>query len=334
MFATELSRKGPGLLLRDILKGEDAQVAAVAAVIARANPDVLLLTGVDWDHGGATLSALADVLAQHTAPYPHHYGPKPNTGMPTGLDLDGDGRTWRARDAQGWGLFTGQGGLALLSRFPLQRGEAMDYTALLWKDAPDAELPRAADGSAFYSAEARAVQRLSTTGHWTIPLHLPSGSRLTVMAFAATPPVFDGPEDRNGLRNAAEILIWPHILDGALGPAPTPPFVLLGTANLDPVDGEGRHAAIRALLADPRLQDPAPRGAGPPSDPTHRGPHALDTADWPEDGPGNLRVDYVLPSAGIEVLDAGILWSPAGTPEAEQEQAASRHRLVWVDLDL
>ena len=38
--------------------------------------------------------------------------------------------------------------------------------------------------------------------------------RLTILAFAATAPVFDGPEDRNGLRNAAEIGLWPLLLDG------------------------------------------------------------------------------------------------------------------------
>ena len=37
--------------------------------------------------------------------------------------------------------------------------------------------------------------------------------------------------------------------------------MVMGKANLDPFDGEGRHGAIRELLADRRLQDPAPRSA-------------------------------------------------------------------------
>ncbi|MEC9313216.1 MAG: endonuclease/exonuclease/phosphatase family protein, partial [Pseudomonadota bacterium] len=35
-FNTELSRKGPGLLLRDIERGEDPQIAAVIDVILAA----------------------------------------------------------------------------------------------------------------------------------------------------------------------------------------------------------------------------------------------------------------------------------------------------------
>ncbi|MCB2058676.1 MAG: hypothetical protein KDE30_12270, partial [Novosphingobium sp.] len=51
-FDTELARKGPGLLLRDISSGKDAQVAAVVAVIAAVRPDVLVLQGIDWDFDG------------------------------------------------------------------------------------------------------------------------------------------------------------------------------------------------------------------------------------------------------------------------------------------
>lgn len=340
VYATELSRDGPGLLLRDIRRGGEAQVEAVVATIARANADVLLLTGIDWDLGGAALAALADRLAEAGAPYPHRFAAEPNAGRPTGLDLDGDGRTYRAADAQSWGLFSGQNGLALLSRLPIRTAGIRDFTALLWADLPGATLPTV-DGAPFPSAEAQAVQRLSATGHWDVPLALPDGRSLRILAFAATPPVFDGPEDRNGLRNADEIRFWRLYLDGALGhPPPEPPFVLLGTANLDPVDGEGRHAAIRALLADPRLTDPAPRspGAAAAADPAQAGDPARDTVDWWDEngGPGNLRVDYVLPAAGLTVLDAGVLWSdPAADPApAAEEAAASRHRLVWVDLDL
>jgi len=58
-------------------------------------------------------------------------------------------------------------------------------------------------------------------------------------------------------------------------------------------------------------------------------------SDWPdEDGPGNLRVSYVLPSRDLQVRDAGVLWPAPGAPLAEAVAAASRHRLVWVDLAL
>ena len=57
VFDAELRRSGPGLLLRDIQKGE-AQVEAVVQVIAAARPDVLALLSFDWDYDGVALAAL------------------------------------------------------------------------------------------------------------------------------------------------------------------------------------------------------------------------------------------------------------------------------------
>lgn len=332
-FNTELSRRGPGLLLRDILQG-DPQVEAVVTVIAAARPDVIVLQGIDYDLEGVALNALGTALAQAGLDYPYRFAGPPNSGRRSGLDLDGDGRADGPRDAQGYGRFTGQGGMAVLSRHPIAVGEMRDFTPMLWAELPGATLPRV-DGQAFPSAEAQAVQRLSSVAHWDLPVDTPQG-RLHLLSFHATAPVFDGPEDRNGLRNRDELRLWPLYLDGALGLDPPERFVLLGDANLDPTDGEGRHEAIRALLADPRLQDPRPQSAGAQAaaDTGHRGDPALDTVEW--DGPGNLRVDYVLPAAGLEVQAAGVLWPTPGGSEggidAETVARASRHRLVWVDL--
>jgi hypothetical protein len=66
-----------------------------------------------------------------------------------------------------------------------------------------------------------------------------------------------------------------------------------------------------------------------------------DTADWPEEGgPGNLRVDYVLPSTGLEIVGSGVFWPAPGDPLARlteikgRDRASSDHRLVWVDIRL
>lgn len=130
-----LSRPGPGLLLRDIRRA-DPQVLAAAQVIAAAAPDAILLTGFDWDHDGLALSAFAQVLEQAGHPMPHRFAARPNSGMPTGLDLDGDGRSGGAGDAQGFGQFSGQNAMAILSRLPL--GPVTDHTAFLWRDLPAA----------------------------------------------------------------------------------------------------------------------------------------------------------------------------------------------------
>jgi len=307
-------------LLRDLLKGEDEQAHAVARVVATVAPDVLVLQGVDYDHGLVTLSALRDLLAQSGPEYPHIFALRPNSGMATGLDLDGDGRLGEPEDAQGHGWFAGEEGMAILSRFPIETGKVQDFSTFLWADLPGAIPPED------MADDVRAVQRLSSVGHWVVPLRLESGP-LYVLTFHATPPVFDGPEDRNGRRNHDEITFWRHYLDGVFGPAPKGRFVLAGDANLDPEDGEGRKAAILGLLSDPRLRDPAPKRDGAVDEGDgHKGDPALDTAAWPRPEPGHMRVSYVLPSVDLGVVDTGVHWP------SEADAPASRHRMVWVDL--
>jgi hypothetical protein len=141
-------------------------------------------------------------LRTSSKPTPHSFAARPNTGLETGLDMDGNGYTGDARDAQGYGRFSGDGGMAILSRYPI--GELRDLSAILWKDVEDATLPTV-DGALFPSEEAIVIQRLSTTGHWIVPISMPNGPPLTLMVWSATPLVFDGPEDRNGLRNRDEL---------------------------------------------------------------------------------------------------------------------------------
>lgn len=330
-FNTELSRKGPGLLLRDILKG-DPQVEAVVRVIAAVAPDIVLLQGIDHDHEGAALAALSDRLKRAGAGFAFGFSAPPNSGRRTGLDMDGDGRPGTPRDAQGYGHFTGQGGMALLSRYPIDDEGLRSFTEMLWKDLPGATLPMV-DGQPFPGAAAVSIQRLSSVAHWDVPVITPTG-RLHLLAFHATPPVFDGPEDRNGLRNRDELRLWQLYLQGALGMDPPKNLVLLGDANIDPQDGEGRRDVIRALLRDPALIDPRPSSLGGRSaaDARHRGDPGLDTVAF--EGPGALRVDYVLPGSHLTVTGAGVFWPAPGDPLAAVAQQASRHRLVWVDLAL
>ncbi len=330
-YHVELTRDGPGLLLRDLISGQDAQIAAVVRVITRTRPDILALQGIDWDRDGVALSALAGLLREAGLDYPYQFTARPNSGLETGLDMDGNGRLGEAADSQGYGAFTGKGGMAVLSRLPILRDEVQDFSDLLWANLPGNLYPTTRTGAPFPSPEVKAIQRLSTTNHWAVPIRLPDGGRLTLLTYLAGPPVFDGPEDRNGRRNFDETRFWRLYLDGIFGPAPWGRFVIAGSATLDPFDGDGRSAAIRDLLADPRLQDPRPTSPGGADAPDqgHRGANALDTVDWPV--PGRLRVDYVLPSADWQVAGAGVYWPEAGEGR-DDALSASRHRLVWVDL--
>ncbi|HHB80679.1 MAG TPA: endonuclease/exonuclease/phosphatase family protein, partial [Aliiroseovarius sp.] len=262
-YHTDLSRKGPGLLLRDILRAKDPQIAAVINVIKAVEPDVILLLKFDYDLNNQALTDFRDALAAAGGPdYPYLFARLPNSGMATGLDMDNNGRLNEPRDAQGYGRFSGQGGMAVLSRLPIATDAARDFSGFLWRDLPGALLPMREDGP-FLSPEATAVQRLSSVAHWQVPIRLPAGGLLNLLAFHATTPVFDGPEDRNGRRNHDEVLFWPLLLDVALPFAPPEaPFVILGDANLDANAGEGLKGALTALLEHPAVQDPRPTSRG------------------------------------------------------------------------
>ena len=315
-YNVELARQGPGILLRDLAR-DDPQIAAVISVVADLDADVLVLSGLDFDLNHAALTAFADRLARTGRRYPHRFALPPNSGIATGLDLDANGRTGEPRDAQGYGRFAGEGGLAVLSRLPIATDQARDFSAFLWRDLPGALLPDD------MTEKARALQRLASTAHWQVPISLPDGETLTLLIWHATPPVFDGPEDRNGRRNHDEAAFWLRLLDGTLPfTAPQAPFILIGQANLDPLKGDGNAGALTALLTHPLIQDPAPQGA-----------EGTATADFTaRGGPGPLRTDVILPSNGLTITATGVDWPATGDPRAATVAAASRHRPVWVDI--
>jgi hypothetical protein len=292
------------LLLRDIQKGEDDSLTAINVTISQAAPDVLVLTDFDYDLDGLALAAFAQGFG---ARYPYLFALRPNAGLATGHDIDGNGWTGDARDAQGYGRFAGDGGIAIMSRYPIEVEAVTDLSAVLWRDLPDAVLPQVDDAS-FFPPEVLDILRLSSNAHWIVPIRLPDATLVSIMAFAATPPVFDGPEDMNGLRSRDELKLWEHVLDGKFGPIPDS-FVLAGNSNLDPTGGEGDRAAMAVFLARADLTDP----------------HAGTTnADWGPESAGKLRVIYVLPSAEWQVVGAsgsGPLTDKGGS-----------HALVWVDI--
>ena len=83
------------MLLRDITSGKVPQVIAVLDIIKNAQPDVIALQGFDYDLTNLALRLFAD-----QAGYPHIFAARPNTGMATGLDLNGDGRLGGPNDAK------------------------------------------------------------------------------------------------------------------------------------------------------------------------------------------------------------------------------------------
>lgn len=265
-----LSRKGPGLLLRDVQKG-DPVAQAMADAVRAADPDILVLTKIDFDAGGLALAAFADL----SGGYDHQLPLRPNTGVPTGVDLNGDGRTAGFADAQSFGRFPGEGGMAVLSRYAVDREAVQSFGGVLWKDLPGTHMVPEDVG---YD-----VQILSSGGHWVVPIKV-KGAVLRLLVGHSMTPVFDGPEDRNGRRNLDELRLWEQVIGDLDGT-----FVFAANTNLDPDRGDGYRDAIAGFLASPRVQDPLP---------------GIVTAHW--DRPGPMRVSYLLPSADIGIAAARV----------------------------
>jgi len=305
-----LGRAGPGLLLKDILD-QDADILALAEIISRINPDILLLTGFDNDYQNL---ALTRFNALDGLRYPHFFAPLGNAGADSQQDLNNNGRLKDWNDAWGFGRFEGAEGMALLSRFPIQSTRSFD--TLLRKDFGPA--PLAANGSTFFPLWPQL--RLASHSLWDVKIALPSGP-IHILAAHPTPPIFDGEEDANGLRNEAEINFLNRYLSGEsftddrghTAPLPDTPVILLADLNADPVRGDSRKHALLRLLAHPRLQ-PVPQ---------------LATVEW--ETTGQMQVDYVLPDAALTLRDYGVFW-PADSPLLTVAQ--TRHRLIWADVEM
>ncbi len=322
----ELGGRGPGYALQEIRAAAPAP-AQTAALIAHVAPDILVLSGLDHDHELQALTALRDLIATHGHDFDHLFAFPSNAGLRTGLDMNDDGRSASEDDTQGYGPFRGARALAVLSRWPIDQGRARDFSDFLWRDLPGAKLPKMSDA-------VLAIQRLSSTGHWDVPAMLSGGQRLHLLIYQAGPPVFGGPTDRNRLRNHDETAFWSRFLSGDLPmQPPDAPFVLMGGANLDPMAGDGMRVAMRTLLAHPALQDPVPeRDSALPGSAAAR-----HTVHWPQpEGPGDLRVSYVLPARSLTLRGAGVFWPSPDSPEAAllgpDGGQPTPHRLVWVDV--
>ncbi|MDQ0895081.1 endonuclease/exonuclease/phosphatase family protein [Agromyces ramosus] len=365
-YNLSLNRNAPGQLVADLSSGTNAQAKTVAEIIQRANPDVVLLNEFDFVEGGIAADLFRDNYLEVSqggadpVEYPYAFVAPSNTGIPSGFDLNNNGVIAGGDDAFGFGAFEGQFGMAVLSKYPIVLDEVRTFQHFLWKDMPGALLPDDPNTPApadWYSPAELDVFRLSSKSHWDVPVEV-NGNTVHVLASHPTPPTFDGPEDRNGLRNHDEIRFWAdyvtpgkasrYISDdaGATGGLkPGESFVILGDQNADPLNGDSVDAAIQQLLEHPRITDPLPTSEGAVeasvlqagANLTHEGDPAYDTADFNDNpAPGNLRADYVLPSRDLRVLDAGVFWPVQADPLSALTGTfpfpSSDHRLVWVDL--
>lgn len=339
-----------GVVNEVLASGNHQQVKNIAEVIQRTRPDIILLNEFDYiaDSKRGIELFIKNYLnvsqnGQQSVDYPYYYTAPVNTGLATEFDLDNDGKkTGVAGDAHGFGYYSGQYALALLSRYPIKHQHVKTFQTFLWKNMPDALQPTNQDGSAWYSPEEWSNLRLSSKSHWDIPVETEFGI-INVIAAHPTPPTFDGTEDRNGKRNHDEIRMItdylsnkPYLIDDngiKGGLEPNARFVVLGDLNSSPNEGSSIKSSIQSLLKHSLVNSSCiPMSLGGQQQRPNNIFAAQHTAAW------GLRVDYVLPSKlGFDVQQCGLFWPSKDAPEhalVSDRKASSDHRLVWVDLRL
>jgi hypothetical protein len=193
---------------------------------------------------------------------------------------------------------------------------------------PCAYLPFDAEsGEPWFTDEELGAVRLSSKSHWDVPIEI-DHEVVHFLAAHPTPPVFDGPENRNGKRNFDEIRFWADyisenkkdssyiyddhgsyggIAGGAKGKVKgesSAKFVIAGDYNADPFDGDSFNRAAVQFTENPLINNEVTPSAFGGAEQAfrqgsnnleHCGSAVYDTADFGEaqfGGPGNVRVDY------------------------------------------
>lgn len=365
-FNASLNRFNAGGLVADLSTPNNAQAKVIAEIIQRSRPDVLLINEFDYVENGVAAELFQEnylSVSQNGAEpieYGYYFVAPSNTGIPSGFDFDNSGSVGGPNDSYGFGFFPGQFGMAVLSMHPIDYDNVRTFQHFKWKDMPGALLPddlSTPEPADWYTPGPELdLFRLSSKSHWDVPIQI--GARVVhFLVSHPTPPVFDGPEDRNGTRNYDEIRFWADYIlpsrsgyiyddDGNYGGLPPGSmFVIAGDQNSDPLDGDSIPGSIQQLLDHPLVNTrvtPSSEGAVEQSalqggsNATHLSDPAFDTADFSDTAPGNLRADYVLPGKNLRIADAAVFW-PLTTDTlfplvGTFPFPSSDHRLVWVDI--
>jgi len=304
-------------LVENFLKkpqGRDLKPLSFQAFMAPSNTG--LNSGHDLNNNGSSVTT-----------FPQPPGAEPN-GTP-GRQTP-EGREY-GNDSWGFGTFPGQYAMTLLvsDRFKIIENRVRTFRKFPWRDMPNALLPLDPQtGKPWYSEEEIAEFPLSSKSHWDVPVQLPNGTVLHLLCSHPTPPAFDGEEQRNKKRNHDEIRFWADYLSDADymaddngksgGYHSQDPFLILGDLNADPTGGNSLDNPIQKFLLDhPRIQGEfVPRAA------SMEGPDADNTSDW------GMRVDYVLPSQELKIVDGGV-WR---YQQDAEKYPVSDHFPVWLDV--
>ena len=340
------------VLLTLLESGEHPQIRNIAEIIQRVAPDIILLNEFDYYPNSIPTAAALFVRnylnksqqGQQAIDYPYQFIAPVNTGVASPFDLDNNGeKTGNAGDAYGWGMYPGQYGMALLSRYPIDVAAVRTFQHFLWQDMPGAlQITQPNSGEPWFTPQEWAAVRLSSKSHWDIPLTI-NGKKLHILAMHPTPPTFDGPEDRNGKRNHDEIRLMADYLSperadyiyddkGNKGGFDGQRFVLAGDFNAADIGDKYRPGVIEQLTEHPLVNSSVIPQSDGGSESAEQPYSSRFTAYW------GARADYVLPSRkGLTVQGGGVFWPVKASPLnrlVKDRQSSSDHRLVWIDVVL
>ena len=182
MEATNYIAKGEkasaAVLATELASGANMQIKNIAEIIQRAKPDIILLNEFDLLDEKSGVEAFKNNYlsvsqqGQTAIDYAYHYVGSVNTGMPSPFDLNNDGKkSGYGNDAYGYGLYEGQYGMVLLSKYPIEIDAVRSLQYFKWRDMPNAQVPVSPDtNQAWYHAAEWADFRLSSKSHWDIPV--------------------------------------------------------------------------------------------------------------------------------------------------------------------
>ncbi len=303
------------LTLGKLRKPDHAQLLSASAIIQKVRPDVLSINEIEACPEAPRLF-LDNYLERGDDPlhYPYHYIGPTNSGVSTGLP--------HPYDQKGFGLFEGQYGIALFSRFPILQHGVRSFEDFSWRDLPK--------GLSYLGDRVVDVHErfpLFSTNLLNVPLRM-AGRVVYVILLHASVPV-TGFLNRN--RNADQLNFLNEYISGRALPGMDRfeaglPFVVMGDLNADPEKGEGIREAIRRLLENPALNGIVPsrptflEGGGSEAPPLH-------TAGL------SLKLDYILPSRDFVVLKHEV-FRPEEAGLWHQERCASDHFFIYADCSL
>lgn len=342
----QLIAETEGELVAQLDGGEDPRAKKLAATLQTQRPNVVALTGFDYDEQQDAIKLFQEKYLAHgqdglqPIQYRYSYAAPVNAGVDSGSDLNHDGTVGGAEDALGHGEFPGQGGMVVLSQLPIQESQVRTFNKLKWAELPNNRLSETA-----FTALERKFMPLMSRSLWDVPVVSGRNTIHLVVTHLSSPREL-GVEQAESARHRDQLqFVQDYLGQGgdanyieddagrAGGLERAANFVLLGQLNSDPLEGSAQHRALHEIGApgefisegassffrDRRDQDSTAV--------TDLRPHRTD----------GQRLNYVLSKRGASsVLDSGVFWPTENSERAalvpESDASGLSYRLVWADV--